>query len=244
MSNNKKPAISVVIPTFNEEKYLANCLKAIRNQTFTDYELIVVDNNSTDKTASIAKKFGARVVKERKQGMIPARERGFREAKAEIIARTDADTIVMPNWLKIIYTSFQKHPKVVAMTGPFLSPSSRIPDKITQEFSYLISVKLGKLLFGHICLLGPNMALRKSAWEKLKVNTDDKKVHEDYDLSSHIAKVGKIIYNKNLKVIFSLRRIKENPTKGLSNYLGEYPIRFIKTLYYNKVGIFAQINHR
>lgn len=244
MTKNGKPLISVVIPAFNEEKYLSRCLGAFKKQTFTDYELIVVDNNSTDKTAQIAKKFGARVVNERKQGMIPARERGFHEAQAEIIARTDADTVIMPNWLKIIYNTFQKHPKVVAMTGPFLSPSSRIPDKITKEFSNLISVKLGKLLFGHICLLGPNMALRKSAWKKLKVNTDDKKVHEDYDLSSHIAKVGKIIYNKNLKVVLSLRRITENPTKGLSNYLGEYPVRFIKTLYYNKVGIFAKINHR
>lgn len=244
MTNNNKPLISVVIPAFNEEKHLPACLNAIKKQTFKDFELIVVDNNSTDKTGEIAKKFGARVVKEKKQGMTPARERGFQEAKADIIARTDADTIILPNWLKIIYETFEKSPKVVAMTGPFLSPSSRIPDKITQEFSYLISVKLGKLLFGHVCLLGPNMALRKSAWQKLKVNTDDKKVHEDYDLSSHIAKVGKIIYNKKLKVIFSLRRITENPKKGLKNYLGEYPIRFLKTLYYNKIGIFAKINHR
>jgi len=240
----KNPLISVVIPAFNEEKYLPHCLESIRNQTFKDYELIVVDNNSTDKTASIAKKFGARVVLESKQGMIPARERGFHEAKAEIIARTDADTIVLPNWLKIIYSTFQKNPKVVAMTGPWLSPTRKIPHRILSEYTYLISVKLGKLLSGHIYLLGPNMALRKSAWKKIKVNTNDKQVHEDIDLSCHIAKVGKIIYNKNLKVIFSLRRVTENPTKGLSRYIGEYPFRYVKTLYYNKSGIFSKVNFK
>ena len=240
---NGSPAISVVIPAFNEEKYLPACLEALKKQTFKNYELIVVDNNSTDKTAQIAKKFGARVVKEKKQGMIPARERGFREARAEIIARTDADTVVSPDWLKIIYTTFQKYPDVIAITGSWLSPTRKIPHKIFMDLSYLLSVKLGKLMSGHVFLSGPNMALKKSAWKKIKVITDDKKVHEDYDLSTHLAKVGKIIYVKNLKVFFSLRKVTENPAKGFKTYVGEYPVRFIKTLYYNKIGIFKKLNH-
>lgn len=92
----KRPAVSVVIPAYNEERYLAACLTSLQKQTLKNFETIVVDNNSTDKTAEIARRFGAKVVKELKQGIIPARERGFREAKAEIIARTDADTIVAP----------------------------------------------------------------------------------------------------------------------------------------------------
>ena len=75
---NGSPAISVVIPAFNEEKYLPACLEALKKQTFKNYELIVVDNNSTDKTAQIAKKFGARVVKEKKQGRNMACGRCFR----------------------------------------------------------------------------------------------------------------------------------------------------------------------
>lgn len=242
MNKTSIPLISVVVPAFNEEKYLPACLEAIKNQTFRDYELIVVDNNSSDNTSGVAKKYGARVIKETKQGMTPARERGFLEAKAEIIARTDADTKVNSDWLEIIHNTFLKYPKVVAMTGPWLSPTPKIRDKIFMDYTQLISVRLGKLLFGHVCLLGPNMALRKSAWEKIKVNTDDKKVHEDYDLSIHIAKVGKILYNEDQKVICSLRRVSENPVKGLKTYLGEYPVKFIKMLYYNKIGIFAKLN--
>jgi glycosyltransferase involved in cell wall biosynthesis len=239
-----RPLISVVIPAYNEEKYLPSCLGAIKKQTFKDFELIVVDNNSKDKTAKVARKYGARVVKETKQGMIPARERGFKEAEAEIIARTDADTVVAPDWLEVIYETFQKKTEVVAMTGPWLSPNRKLPDKITQSYSYFISVRLGKMMSGHVYLLGPNYALRKSVWKKVKVIKDDRKVHEDIDLSCHLANEGEILYNHKMKVICSYRRVTENPFKGLANYMGEYPIRYIKTLYHNKDGVFRRINRR
>lgn len=235
---DKKPSISVVIPAYNEEKYLPRCLESLKNQTYQNFEIIVVDNNSTDKTAAIAGKFGARVIRETVQGTTPARERGFREAKAEIIARTDADTIVTPNWLEVIHESFRKYPKVVAMTGPWLSSNPKIPNKLITAYSYFYSVTLGKLMSNHIYLAGPNMALWKSVWEKLKVTFDDTKVHEDIDLSCHLAEVGKIMFNKRMKIYFSLRRLEEKPISGIKKYFGEYPIRYIKTLYYNKDGLF------
>jgi len=89
---NGPPIISVIIPAANEEKTLPFCLASLKKQTFSNFEVIVIDNNSTDKTAAVAQKFGAKVVSEKKQGIIYARERGFQEAKGEIIARTDADT--------------------------------------------------------------------------------------------------------------------------------------------------------
>jgi glycosyltransferase involved in cell wall biosynthesis len=230
---NNKPQISVIVPAFNEEKYLSACLDAIRKQTFHNYELIVVNNNSTDHTAEIAEKFGARVVLEKQQGMIPARERGFREAKAPIIARTDADSKPTPNWLKVILTTFNKYPEVVALTGPWLSPNKKIPDKYFKKWSYMVSVKLGEFFTGQVYILGPNMAIRKSAWEKISVNMDDKKVHEDIDLSCHLAKIGKIMYQPKMQIIASYRRVTENPVKGLMRYLGNYPIRYINTLYLN-----------
>src|SRR3989304_4870044 len=114
--------ISVVIPAYNEERNLPKCLSSLRNQTFPHFEIIVVDNNSWDKTAEIARLFGARVVYETIQGMTPARERGFREAKGPIIARTDADTILTPNWLYQIYREFQKDPSLSAVTGSAYFP--------------------------------------------------------------------------------------------------------------------------
>jgi len=225
-----KPRISVVIPAYNEEKYLAECLASFQNQSFKSFELIVVDNNSTDRTAEIAKSFGARIVHETVQGMIPARERGFREALAPIIARTDADTLVPPNWLEIIYSTFQSHPKTVGLLGVLSAPNEKMPDQIFLWFTKIFFVNLGKFFTGHVFMIGSNMALKKSAWEKVKVHTLDKLVNEDVDLACHLSEVGEILFVPNLIVPISLRRVVENPWKGAARYLGDYPFRYIRTI--------------
>jgi len=90
-----RPIISIIVPAYNEEKYLPKCLWALTHQDFKlPYEIIVVDNNSADKTKKIAKKFGARVVFEKKKGLLKARDKGIKSARAELIAITDADTLV------------------------------------------------------------------------------------------------------------------------------------------------------
>ncbi|OGG14842.1 hypothetical protein A2773_07120 [Candidatus Gottesmanbacteria bacterium RIFCSPHIGHO2_01_FULL_39_10] len=228
--NTKNPSISVIIPAYNEEKYIARCLSSLKKQTYKDFEIIVVDNNSTDKTAEIAQKYGARVVKENIQGMTPARERGFREAKAEIIARTDADTILPPNWLEEIYKSFQRNPKAVGILGIFTSPYKWLPDVLFSIYSKIWFCDLAHLLTGHYSLIGPNMALKKSAWQKVKVHTDDKIVHEDIDLACHLAEIGPIIYEPKITIVLSYRRITENPLKGTLQYLTEYPYRYFRTI--------------
>lgn len=229
----KKPSISVVIPAYNEEKYLPATLESLKKQTFSGAEIIVIDNNSTDGTGKIAEKYGARVFRETRQGTTYAREKGFQEAKADIIARTDADTVVTPNWLKTIHNTFLKNPDVVGITGPWLSSTPKLPDAFLSRYTYTISVLMGKLFCGHIYLLGSNMALRKSAWEQVKVHWDDKKVHEDIDLSYQLGKVGKLKYVPKMKVIFSARRISDNPIRGLRDYLGDYPVRYARTIYLN-----------
>jgi len=80
--------ISVIIPCYNEEKTIEKVIKSIPKDVF---EIIVVDNNSTDKTAEIAKNLGARVVKEKKQGYGYALQRGFKEANGDVIATLDGD---------------------------------------------------------------------------------------------------------------------------------------------------------
>jgi len=80
--------ISVIIPCYNEEKTIEKVIKSIPKEVF---EIIVVDNNSTDKTAEIAKKLGARVLKESRQGYGFALKRGFRKAQGDIIVTLDGD---------------------------------------------------------------------------------------------------------------------------------------------------------
>src|SRR3990170_5274074 len=94
--------VSLIIPVYNEEESIVKCLESIVNQEEKPDEIIVVDNNCTDKTAEIAQKFGARIVKEKKQGMIYTRNTGFDSAQYEILAKTDADAILPSNWISKI----------------------------------------------------------------------------------------------------------------------------------------------
>ncbi len=216
---------SIVIPAYNEESYLPDCLSNLLSQKEKPYEIIVVDNASKDKTSQIAKKFGVKVVLEKRQGTSFARNKGFNIAKGEIIARVDADTKPPRDWLFNIKRHLKSNPKTFALTGPIIFYD--LPFKTTLfSKAYL---KASKLISGFYYLLGPNMVLKKDAWEKVKdeVCLDDSKVHEDIDLSIHLAKKGiEIAYDPKIINYISGRRIKYKPW----SFFIEYPIRWIKTL--------------
>lgn len=214
--------ISVVIPAFNEEERIATCLRSLKRQTRQPDEIIVVDNNSDDRTADIAREFGAKVVAERRQGIIPARNTGFNAATGTVIARTDADTKLPPNWLEKIVRQFEKDEGLVALSGTGIY--------VTKAFNPIINFfwfKSNKQLLGHSTLLGPNFAVRKSAWFKVRdeICQDDKKVHEDLDLAIHIGKYGRVMLDQTLIVESSARRLK----KPLQFF--EYPMKWKNTLF-------------
>jgi len=227
MSNHHIPKISVVIPAHNEEHYIGDCLTSLKRQTFTDFEIIVVDNNCTDNTVSIAKSYGVRVVKEPIQGTTPARQKGFSVASSPIIARTDADTVLPPEWLTMIYDYFQSHPEVSAISGSFHPPigTSFITVFMFVNFMRLYRV-IHKILTGHENLYGPNMGLRNAILKDIRVCTDDRRVHEDVDLACHIARVGPIHYVSKLQTTYSLRRLK----RAFFLTSLEYTVRYFRTI--------------
>lgn len=97
------PRFSVVIPAFDEGGYLERTLRSLRQQDFSGaYEVIVVDNGSTDDTVAIARRHGARVVHEDRRGVCAARQRGTQEAQGEVVVSTDADTVHPVDWLRRI----------------------------------------------------------------------------------------------------------------------------------------------
>lgn len=219
--------ISVVIPVYNEEKYIQKCLDSLMKQEEKPDEIIIVDNNCTDKTISIVKKFkNITVIQEKKQGITPARNKGFNSAKYEIIARCDADVVLPPDWIKKIKYDFNHNKKILGVTTAFVIfdfsfiSQSLLPFKIYNFFSQII---LKTAVF-----LGPSMAITKEAWETIKdeVCLNDKEVHEDIDLTIHTSKHGLIYLDRSLIINYSSRRIKHHP---LSFFI-EYPLRLIKML--------------
>lgn len=221
--------ISVVVPTYNEEDYIEGCLKALQNQTKKPFEIIVVDNNSTDRTSEIAKSYGAKVVKEKKKGVIFARNKGFDSAKGDIIARCDADSRPTPQWIEKIIYNFRNRP-IDALTGPVITYD--LPLR-TPLFADAVAQGMRLLTGGKELTIGPNMAITKEIWKKIKnkVCLDSTLVHEDYDISLWIYTIGgHVYYDKTNIVLMSGRRIKQNP----ASFFIEYPIRAVKTLQYRR----------
>jgi glycosyltransferase involved in cell wall biosynthesis len=110
---------SVVIPCYNEADYLAGAIRSLQRQGFTgEYEIVVVDNNSTDATVDVARGLGARVVTETVPGVCNARQTGTLASRGEIVVSTDADTTHPPDWLEKIDQHFRAGEDVVAVVGP------------------------------------------------------------------------------------------------------------------------------
>ena len=118
------PKISVLMPALNAERCIVRALKSLRNQTFKDYELLVVDNGSNDKTPEIAAKYADRVLLMKKRGLGHARNEGIREAKADIIAFTDSDCEATTDWIEQIDRFFTQNPEEHVMAGETKIPKS------------------------------------------------------------------------------------------------------------------------
>jgi len=221
--------LSVIIPVYNEEKYIVHCLQSIALQKIAPDEVIVVDNNCTDNSIVLAKQFPfVRIIEEKKQGMIAARNAGFNAAQHEIIARCDADTRLPTNWISRIHTHFKKQ-SIDALTGPISFYDAPIRSSLLAR-AYLDMMR--PIHRGGETLVGPNMIITKKIWEKVKnkVCLNDKLVHEDIDLAYHIQEVGgKIKRDNRLVVGTSSRRVRKNPY----SFFSEYPQRFMKTLLYH-----------
>ncbi len=203
-----KPAISVVIPAYNEEKFLPKLLTSLQKQTFhLPYEVIVVDNNSTDKTVRIAKKFGVKVVTAQKQGYAHACNAGFEMAQAEIIARADADYIVPPTWLESIWKAFHEDPRRIAVGGPLYPLESYwwenyISYPATVAWMYLLKWAGRGFLF-------PNIAMKKKYYYQVHGFNTEISFGEDQDMCLRLKDLGIVDLVLDVYVHTSMRRAKD-----------------------------------
>lgn len=191
MSN--RLTISIIIPAYNEEDYIGECLRSIAKQTLEPNEVIVVDNGSTDKTAEIARSFlFVTLISEKKSGLTLARNTGFAAASGDILCRINADVRLDPGWAKAVRDAFTDS-KCAAITGPAVTQNLLydIFPKHTTAYTRLY-LRGASSYFGVAIMWGANMALRRSIWLSISRNTcaDDRLVHEDQDLSLLIAAAG------------------------------------------------------
>ena len=107
----------MVVPAYNSEHTIKECLQAVRNSVYKDYELIVVDCNSTDGTAAAAGQYADRVIKLTGGGRIAARQAGINAAKGRIVVNIDSDVLVQPDTFSGLSAYFEGHHDVDVVTG-------------------------------------------------------------------------------------------------------------------------------
>lgn len=205
--------VSVIVPAYNEEKRIKLCLDSILNQDYKgEYEVILVDNNSTDNTVKIARKYFplVRIVPESKQGVIFARIRGIKEAKGAIISFTDADSIVPKFWLSKIVKA-EENPKVAGIGGTInLTPKNSwisICESLINGFNATFKT-----------FHGANMSFKKDAYLRCGGFLQKMNLAEDVYLSLKIRKIGKIEVLEDNPVLTSSRRFFD----GFYRYAFEY----------------------
>jgi glycosyltransferase involved in cell wall biosynthesis len=221
----KAQRISIIIPAYNEERYLARCLDSIALQTAQPYEVLVINNNSTDKTAAIAKKYSfVTLLHEPKQGRVYARNNGFNAARGDILARIDADALLPEDWVERI-TAYYEKPSALgtAWTGGALFYNVRFPHLVSSIYGMLV-FGANRLLAGHPTVWGSNMAFPKAVWQRMGATVCLRNdIHEDLDLAIHLHRSGcKIVYDRRTKVRVQLRRVRSSRHE-LWEYLQWWP---------------------
>jgi glycosyltransferase involved in cell wall biosynthesis len=227
--------ISVVIPAHNEEKFIKEVIKAVLAQDYPDFELIVVDNVSSDNTSLYAKEFPIQVVREDRKGTQYARECGRKIAKGEIIAYLDADCLPEKSWLTVGASAFND-PKVVAVTGPYnYFDASYLFNKfslIFQKVFYFYANIILQYFHKGAVLIGGNMLIRSSTLQKIGgLNTSIVFYGDDTDTAKRLSSVGKISFLKNLLMPTSARRFHG---EGIIKVGWLYIINFFSILFRGK----------
>lgn len=215
--------LSIIIPTLNEEKYLPKLLDSIKEQDFNDYEIIIADNNSKDKTRQIAKSYGAKVVK----GGLPAKARnlGAAAAKGDLLLFLDSDVILSNNALKKAIYNFKKKKLTIALFS--MRANSKNPvDKLLYSGAALFLK-----IFHRLRPLGAGcggILVKKNLHEKIKGFDETRRFGEDTHYIAKAAKLGKYrILNPRLYV--STRRLR---TEGRLRSC----LKYVKSTIYDIIG--------
>jgi len=216
--------VSIIITTLNEEHYIEDCLKSLKNQTYKNREIIVVDSESKDKTVEIARKYADKILV--KNCIIPVgRNIGARMARGNVFLFVDADITLLPNWIDTVLP-YLNEDKVVAVYGDLFPKEGTLKAWLEygkEELSNFI-LRTAKIpCFGK---LGTAVAIRRDAFEKVGGFSEKRACCEDMDMSFKLRKYGKIKFVREAKGYVSMRRFER------IGYLKLSLLWFFSAIYY------------
>lgn len=223
----KLPFISVIMPVYNTEKYVEEAVRSILNQTFQNFEFIIIDDGSTDRTPDILRSFTDPRIhllfNEKNTGNYPARNRGCRLAKGKYIAVMDADDIALPERLEKQVEFMEKNPDILACgTAYRLMERNKVIVEATEweDIRYI--------LMKTFCMLHPTLLIRKNKMEQIGYYQTESRYAEDYDLVLRLARCGKVV---NIPDILVNRRLHDEQISSMYKteqnvYAGKIQLRY------------------
>jgi len=197
---------SVVVPAYNEEKYIGETLQALRNQTFTDFEVIVKDGESIDKTVKIAKQLADKVVSAPDESAADARNQGARYAAGEILVFTDADTFLPPQTLER-FNILMNNRFVVGASCRKVPQKGNTLDRLFYEFVNVSTFVSSKIGWGGAH--GNCMLVRRSVFEKIGGFAPNIIVAEEQELVRRALKFGRYVFLLDFYVVENPRRLEK-----------------------------------
>lgn len=203
--------ISVIIPAINEENCISTALESLRNQTYRNFEIIVKDGESTDRTVKIARRYTGKVISCEDVSVGQARNQGAENASGKILVFMDADSKLPPDALEKIEERFEKDKPSLLI--PRYVPKKEILENNGRLIQFprplnMFWSKIENLLTARLMRYAAGMLMPCDAdsFEKVGGFDENLKVCEDQDISHRLRKVGKVIYDGNIVAYFSLRR--------------------------------------
>jgi glycosyltransferase involved in cell wall biosynthesis len=199
--------LSVIIPAFNEEQYIEKTLIALRNQTLKDFEIIVKDGESRDKTVGIAEKHADNVISKRDVSVGDARNQGASCAKGNVLVFVDADTQLPPYALERVVKLMKTNKDVVGGSCRKILDDGNILNRLMYEL-----VNISTFLSFYLRIGGAHgncMYIKKSVFRKIGGFNPKIKVAEEQELVRRAMRFGKFAFLLDLCVLENSRRIKK-----------------------------------
>ena len=220
------PFFTVILPLYNKEKHVENSIKSILNQTFTDFELLIINDCSTDSSANIAATYLSEKVtliqNKKNSGLAATRNTGIRKASSNYVTFLDADDLWKPTFLEKIYNLIQKFPEA----GIFATNYEEIWDKTVKQprngsenlsadfIGYIdffkLNLKQGIYNHGSVCL-------HKEVYEKVGFYNKELNFSEDLDFNIRANYHYKLAYDNSVQMSYFMQTDNQLTRSSIKN---------------------------
>lgn len=202
------PKISVIMSVYNGEKFLKESVLSILNQTYADFEFIIINDGSTDLSLEILRGFEEkdkriRLISRENKGLTPSLNEGIKLAQGEYIARMDSDDISMPERFEKQITFLEKN-KDIALCGTWAINIDENGNEIGEYKTPITNKEIKKNILFHNPFIHPSVMIRKEIVNNIGLYNEKIKYAQDYE--------------------YWLRMIKKNKVANLDDFLIKYRI--------------------